>query len=488
MAAPAALIAGCTSDAGKSVLVAGLCRLLARRGVDVAPFKAQNMSNNCAVTPDGGEIGRAQALQAAACGLAPSVDFNPVLLKPEAEAVSQVVVRGRAAGRVGARDYRGRRRELRGVVADALAGLRERHEVVICEGAGSPAEVNLRDSDIANMGLAEAAGLPVVVVGDIDRGGVLAHFVGTHAILDPADRERITGFAVNRFRGDPGLLAPGLAEVTRCTGVPVLGVVPELPGLWVDAEDSLAARVGAPVGPGAAPLGAEALEVAAIRLPRVSNATDVEALAVEPGVRVRWTVDPLDALAADLVVLPGTKSTIADLAWLRRTGLAAAIAARAGRGVPVLGICGGFQMLCRGIEDRVESGAGAVAGLGLLDVDIAFGEDKILRRHPGGSYEVRQGRVIRSAEATWPHGEGAVRGPVRGTHRHGLLEEDPVRRRLLAEVAAEAGKDGFRVSPGTSFRAARERQLDLLADAVRDHLAGPGLAAATGIAQLDPAG
>ncbi|MDO4610891.1 cobyric acid synthase [Corynebacterium sp.] len=484
MAAPAALVAGCTSDAGKSVLVAGMCRLLARRGVRVAPFKAQNMSNNCAVTPDGGEIGRAQALQALACGLEPHVDFNPVLLKPEADHVSQVVVRGVADGRVSALTYRTRRRALRGVVAETLEDLRQRYDVVLCEGAGSPAEVNLRESDIANMGLAAAADLPVIIAGDIDRGGVLAHFVGTHAILDPEDRERITGFIVNKFRGDVGLLLPGLDVVRQHTGVPVLGVIPFLRGLWVDAEDSLGTEAGVLVGPSSRPLGDQVLSVAAVRLPRVSNATDVEALACEPGVRVEWTDDPTAVARADLAVLPGSKSTVQDLAWLREAGIADALTARASRDAAVLGICGGFQMLCRTIDDPVESGAGPVAGLGLLDADIVFAPEKILERHPDGSYEVHNGRVVRQGEPTWPHGEGAVRGSVAGTHRHGLLEDDVTRRRYIADVAAVAGLDGFRVSPDTSFAAERLRQLDLIADAIEEHLAGPALAAATGIAAL----
>ncbi|WP_448850992.1 cobyric acid synthase [Corynebacterium sp. 335C] len=482
--APAALVAGCTSDAGKSVLVAGMCRLLARRGVRVAPFKAQNMSNNCAVTPDGGEIGRAQALQALACGLEPHVDFNPVLLKPEADHVSQVVVRGVADGRVSALTYRSRRRALRGVVAETLADLRGRYDVVLCEGAGSPAEVNLRESDIANMGLAEAADLPVIVAGDIDRGGVLAHFVGTHAILSPEDRARITGFVVNKFRGDVGLLTPGLDVVRGHTGVPVLGVVPFIRGLWVDAEDSLGTEAGVRVGPATRPLGSDVLAVAAVRLPRVSNATDVEALACEPGVRVEWTDDPGAVAHADLAVVPGSKSTVHDLGWLRKTGIADVLADRARRDAPVLGICGGFQMLCRTIDDPVESGAGPVAGLGLLDADIVFGEEKILARHGDGSYEVHNGRVARQGDPTWPHGEGAVRGAVAGTHRHGLLECDDTRRRYLADVAAAAGLRGFRVSPDTSFAAERLRQLDLIADAVEEHLAGPALAAATGIDAL----
>lgn len=486
MQAPAALIAGCTSDAGKSVLVAGMCRLLARRGVRVAPFKAQNMSNNCAVTLDGGEIGRAQALQALACGLEPDVSFNPVLLKPGSDHTSQVVVKGKADGHVSALTYRSRRKALRGVVAEALEELRGQFDVVLCEGAGSPAEVNLRESDIANMGLAELADLPVVVAGDIDRGGVLAHFVGTHAILSPEDRARITGFIVNKFRGDVSLLTPGLDVVREYTGVPVLGVVPFIPGLWIDAEDSLGTVAGASVGPANAPLGTETLSVAAIRLPRVSNATDIEALACEPGVHVQWTVDPSVVARADLVVLPGTKSTVADLKWLRERGLDDVLENRAARGLPLIGICGGFQMLCDTIADSVESAVGTVNGLGVFDTDIEFAGTKTLVSHPDGSYEVHNGQVVRSSERpfiTEPE-EGARRGMVMGTHRHGYLENDQARRELLMEVAVAVGRDGFEVSSTTSFAAERLRQVDLLADAVEGYLAGPALARATGIEQL----
>ena len=486
MQAPAALIAGCTSDAGKSVLVAGMCRLLARRGVRVAPFKAQNMSNNCAVTLDGGEIGRAQALQALACGLEPDVSFNPVLLKPGSDHTSQVVVKGKADGHVSALTYRSRRKALRGVVAEALEELRGQFDVVLCEGAGSPAEVNLRESDIANMGLAELADLPVVVAGDIDRGGVLAHFVGTHAILSPEDRARITGFIVNKFRGDVSLLTPGLDVVREYTGVPVLGVVPFIPGLWIDAEDSLGTVAGASVGPANAPLGTETLSVAAIRLPRVSNATDIEALACEPGVHVQWTVDPSVVARADLVVLPGTKSTVADLKWLRERGLDDVLENRAARGLPLIGICGGFQMLCDTIAGSVESAAGTVNGLGVFDTDIEFAGTKTLVSHPDGSYEVHNGQVVRSSERpfiTEPE-EGARRGMVMGTHRHGYLENDQARRELLMEVAVAVGRDGFEVSSTTSFAAERLRQVDMLADAVEEYLAGPALAQATGIEQL----
>ena len=486
MQAPAALIAGCTSDAGKSVLVAGMCRLLARRGVRVAPFKAQNMSNNCAVTLDGGEIGRAQALQALACGLEPDVSFNPVLLKPGSDHTSQVVVKGKADGHVSALTYRSRRKALRGVVAEALEELRGQFDVVLCEGAGSPAEVNLRESDIANMGLAELADLPVVVAGDIDRGGVLAHFVGTHAILSLEDRARITGFIVNKFRGDVSLLTPGLDVVREYTGVPVLGVVPFIPGLWIDAEDSLGTVAGASVGSANAPLGTETLSVAAIRLPRVSNATDIEALACEPGVHVQWTVDPSVVARADLVVLPGTKSTVADLEWLRERGLDDVLENRAARGLPLIGICGGFQMLCDTIADSVESAAGTVNGLGVFDTDIEFAGTKTLVSHPDGSYEVHNGQIVRSSEhpfITEPE-EGARRGMVMGTHRHGYLENDQARRELLMEVAVAVGRDGFEVSSTTSFAAERLRQVDMLADAVEEYLAGPALAQATGIEQL----
>ena len=360
----ALLVAGTTSDAGKSALVAGICRWLVRQGVSVAPFKAQNMSNNSVVTVDGGEIGRAQAMQAHACGLAPSVAFNPVLLKPGSDRSSQVVVLGRAQGTVSALSYRERKGALLEVVTATLADLRSRYDVVVCEGAGSPAEINLRATDIANMGLAQAADLPVVVVGDIDRGGVLAHLFGTVAVLSPADQARIAGFVVNKFRGDPALLAPGLDQLQALTGRPTLGVVPWADGLWLDAEDSLSAVTDGVLGRPAPPHGAQWLRVAVVRFPRISNATDAEALACEPGVAVRYVTEPSRVEGADLVVLPGSKATVADLGWLRRTGLADAVVAHARAGRPVLGICGGYQMLGRRIADPhgVESGIGRGVG------------------------------------------------------------------------------------------------------------------------------
>lgn len=482
----ALLVAGTTSDAGKSVVVAGICRMLARRGVRVAPFKAQNMSNNSVVTLDGGEIGRAQALQAKACGLEPSVRFNPVLLKPGSDRRSQLVVRGKAIGTVGARDYFRHRRELRAVVAAELAALRAEFEVVICEGAGSPAEINLRATDLANLGLARAAGLPVLLVGDIDRGGVLAHLFGTVAILEPEDQQLISGFVVNKFRGDVELLRPGLDRLTELTGRPTLGVLPFEPELWIDAEDSLSTVADAPVGRQQPPVGTEWLTVAAIRLPRVSNSTDVEALACEPGVSVRWVSEPSRLGEADLVVLPGSKATVSDLEWLRRTGLADALVARAGAGRPILGICGGYQMLGTRIVDPVESGAGEIAGLGLFDLEIAFADPKVLRRSSGHGtaaevagipvhgYEIHHGRVTRNADPAWLEVDGAPEGSVRpalwGTHLHGLLESDEFRTAWLRTVAAAAGRAGFVAAEGTSVDAVRTGQLDLLADLIERYL------------------
>lgn len=479
----ALLVAGTTSDAGKSVVVAGLCRMLARRGIRVAPFKAQNMSNNSVVTLDGGEIGRAQALQARACGLEPSVRFNPVLLKPGSDRRSQLVVRGRAVDTVGAADYFRHRTALRQVVADELASLRAEFDVVVCEGAGSPAEINLRATDLANMGLARAANLPVLVVGDIDRGGVLAHLFGTVAVLEPEDQELIAGFVVNKFRGEVDLLRPGLDRLTELTGRPTLGVVPFAEELWIDAEDSLGTVADAPVGRPRPPVGGRWLTVAAVRLPRISNSTDVEALACEPGVAVRWVSEPSRLADADLVVVPGSKSTVSDLEWLRRSGIAEALRERAASGRPILAVCGGYQMLGRRIVDRVESGAGEVAGLGIFDLDIEFDEAKVLRRVEGTDprsatrwhgYEIHHGRVRRTGDPGWLEldgaPEGSVAGAAWGTHVHGLLESDRFRRVWLAEVAERAKRPDFAVSPDTSVAGVRAGQLDLLADLMERHL------------------
>jgi adenosylcobyric acid synthase len=467
----ALLVAGTTSDAGKSMMVAGLCRLLSNKGIRVAPFKAQNMSNNSAVTVEGGEIDRAQAMQARAARLAPSVRFNPVLLKPGGDRTSQLVVGGRVAGTVSAADYFEHRTRLAAVVADGLASLRADFDAVICEGAGSPAEINLRATDLANMGLARAAELPVVVVGDIDRGGLLAHLFGTVAVMEPEDQRLVAGFVVNKFRGDPGLLAPGLTQLQGLTGRPTYGVIPHSDAIWMDAEDSLSVQAHRAVGIPQPARGTQSLVVAAVRLPRISNSTDVEALACEPGVTVRWVVDPADLIDADVVVLPGSKATVSDLGWLRERGLADGVIAHARAGRAVLGVCGGFQMLCRTIDDPVESGAGLVDGLGLLDADIAFEPDKTLRAWelPLSGYEIHHGQVSRSGADDWL-GVGIRRGVVYGTHWHGLLDNDDVRRQWLTDAAAAANRPGFVVADDVDVSQRRDAQLDVMADLLAEHL------------------
>jgi adenosylcobyric acid synthase len=464
----ALLIAGTTSDAGKSVLTAGLCRWLARQGVKVAPFKAQNMSLNSGVTSDGAEIGRAQVMQAAAAGIEPEAAMNPVLLKPGSDRTSQVVVLGRPYADVSALTYRDHKAALLEVAQQSLADLRSRFDVVICEGAGSPAEINLRASDIANMGLARAADLPVLVVGDINPGGVFAALFGTLALLSPEDQALVAGFVVNKFRGDPALLEPGLEMLQRLTGRPTYGVLPWAEGLELDVEDSLG--LATPVGPLPA-VGRDVLRVSVIRLPRLSNWTDLDALRSEPGVLVRFATTPEELADADLVVLPGTRQTVADLEWLRSRGIDHALVRR---DAPVLGICGGFQMLGARILDDVESGAGAVAGLGLLPVTTSFAVDKVLRRPVGSwqghdvttAYEIHHGCI--TAESGEPFLDGVRVGSVFGTVWHGALESDGFRRAFLAEVAALTGRAW---EPGTrSFEGVRQDRLDALGDLVAEHL------------------
>ncbi len=460
MTARPLLIAGTTSDAGKTTLVTGLCRWLARRGVRVAPYKAQNMSNNSMVCPDGSEIGRAQWIQAVAAGVEPEAAMNPVLLKPGSDRRSHVVLMGQPWGELAARDFSTRRGELAKAAYAAYDDLAARFDVIVCEGAGSPAEINLRRSDYVNLGLAHHAKAPVVVVGDIDRGGVFASMFGTVALLDAADQALLSGFVVNKFRGDRVLLEPGLDMLRGVTGRPVLGVLPWLPDLWLDSEDALdvpARRSGA----------GGALSVAVLRFPRISNFTDLDALAVEPTTSVFFTADPADVRDADLVVLPGSRATLADLAWLRSTGLADAVLARTG---PVVGICGGYQMLGTRIEDPdgVESAPGTLAdGLGLLPVTTVFRAAKTLARPSATAYEIHHGAVaVASTADVFPGGCRA--GAVWGTIWHGLLDGDAERHAFLTEVAELTGRpapDGE-----TSFAALREQRLDRLADAVEEHL------------------
>ncbi|MEV0279838.1 cobyric acid synthase [Streptomyces sp. NPDC050610] len=478
------LVAGTTSDAGKSVVTAGICRWLVRKGVKVAPFKAQNMSLNSFVTREGAEIGRAQAMQAAAARVEPSALMNPVLLKPGSDRSSQVVLMGKPVGELSAQGYFGDgeaarytgREQLLGTVTECLEELRRTHDAVICEGAGSPAEINLRRTDIVNMGIARAARLPVVVVGDIDRGGVFASFFGTTALLSEADQRFIAGYLVNKFRGDVSLLEPGLDMLRDLTGRPTVGVLPYAHGLGIDEEDGLRVSMRGAVRESvvAPPHGADVLRVAVAAVPLMSNFTDVDALAAEPGVVVRFVDRAEELVDADLVVLPGTRGTVRALAWLRERGLADAVVRRAREGRPVLGVCGGFQMLGERIEDDVESKAGTVPGLGLLPVRVRFAAGKTLARPAGKAlgehvegYEIHHG-VAEVAGGDEKFLDGCRVGSVWGTHWHGSLESDGFRRAFLRRVAEAAGR-AFVPAPDTSFGALREEQLDRLGDLIEEH-------------------
>ncbi|MGC4154810.1 MAG: cobyric acid synthase [Propionicimonas sp.] len=464
------LIAGTSSDAGKSLLTAGLCRLLRRRGVKVAPFKAQNMSNNSMVCADGSEIGRAQYLQAIAAGVEPTSAMNPVLLKPGTDRRSFIVLRGEPAGTLEAGQYATGREHLAEAAYAGYAELAGQYDLVLCEGAGSPAEINLRAGDYVNFGLARRFGLPVVLCGDIDRGGVLASIYGHWAIVDEADRALLAGYLINKFRGDQLVLDPGLDELTRRTRLPCLGVVPWLPEVWLDGEDALAfakwPRIPGRTG---------TLRVAAIQFPRISNATDLDALAAEPGVDVVATARPAEVAEADLVVLPGSRSTLGDLAWLRERGLADALTIRAAAGQPILGICGGYQMLARNIDDPVESTIGVEEGLGLLPATVRFGADKVLARptgswhgHPVTGYEIHHGVV--TADAGEPFLDGVRQGNTWGTIWHGAFENDAFRRAWLTELAGTVGSSWTPHPDAPGFAARRELMLDALADAMAEHV------------------
>ncbi|WP_434618900.1 cobyric acid synthase [Azospirillum sp. B2RO_4] len=470
MRSRAIMLQGTGSDVGKSLLVAGLCRALVRRGLTVRPFKPQNMSNNAAVTADGGEIGRAQALQARACGVAPSVHMNPVLLKPQSDVGSQVVVRGVVVGTARAADYQARKRELLGTVLDSFEQLRGQADIVVVEGAGSPAEVNLRAGDIANMGFATAADVPVLLVGDIDRGGVIASLVGTHALLPRSEQDRIKGFLINKFRGDVRLFDEGLRIIENHTGWRGFGVVPWLhEAATLPAEDAVALDRPRRAGDGA-------LRVAVPMLPHIANFDDFDPLAQEPGVALTMVRagQPLPG-DADLVILPGTKTTIADLAFLRAQGWDVDLLAHWRRGGRVLGICGGYQMLGRRIADPdgIEGPPGEAAGLGLLDVETVLKGPKVLEEARGterrsgaavAGYEMHMGRtegpdrarpMLELAGGVTDGAESAD-GRVAGCYMHGLFGADGFRAAYLRRL----GGDGSELAYGVAV----ERALDAVAD------------------------
>jgi len=486
------MVQGTASSVGKSLIVTGLCRLFHRAGLTVMPFKAQNMALNAAVTADGGEIGRAQAVQAEAAGVEPLVDMNPVLLKPEGDERAQLVLMGRPAGSLSASAYGGRTEELRGAVRAALARLRARADLVVIEGAGSPAEVNLRDRDIVNMDVALAAEAQVLLVGDIDRGGVFASLVGTLALLQPEERALVGGFILNKFRGDLRLLEPGLDFLRERTGVPVVGVLPFLRGLRIAEEDSVSLdhrRSTRRAAPGE-------LEIAVVRLPRIANHDELQPLALEPGVVVRFVDRPEELLGADLVVLPGTKGTAADLRWVRESGVGQAVIARAARGELVLGLCGGCQMLGRVLRDpsRVESEEAATPGLDLLPLETLFHPEKTTARvwvdveapwlsplsgAAAAGYEIHMGEMTRlsgpaavrvrsrnGAPCDLPDGAVSSNGAVVGTLVHGLLEDDGVRSALLSRLRARRGLP----APAGPSVPTREQEYDRLAAVLGERL------------------
>ena len=443
----ALMLQGCGSDVGKSVLVAGLCRLFANRGLTVRPFKPQNMSNNAAVTADGGEIGRAQALQAVACRTPPTVHMNPVLLKPQSDVGAQLVVRGRMKGTWKAAAYQDRKASLLPTVVESFRQLEAEADLVLVEGAGSPAETNLRAGDIANMGFAHAADVPVVLVGDIDRGHVIASLVGAYAVLDAADRDRIQGFLINKFRGDPSLFQDGRAEIVRRTGWADLGMAP-----WLKAASRLPAE-DAVVLERAQIAGRRRVTIAVPMFSRIANFDDFDPLRAEPDVDLRF-VPPGRPLPgdADLVILPGTKSTLADLAFLRGQGWDIDLAGHVRRGGRVLGICGGYQMLGARIADPdgVEGPPGSAAGLGLLEVETVLTGDKVLRpasgklRGGGGfqGYEIHVGRTVGKGPAMLtfadgtPDGAVSADGRIAGCYVHGLFAAETARAAILAELGA----------------------------------------------------
>jgi adenosylcobyric acid synthase len=494
------MVQGTASSVGKSLLVTGLCRLFHQDGVRVAPFKAQNMSNNAAVTPDGGEIGRAQAVQAEAAGIDPTVDMNPILLKPEADHRSQVVLLGRPAFTLRGGEFLTRKASLWPEVAAALDRLRAAYDLVLIEGAGSPAEINLRAGDIVNMRVARHAQAPVLLAGDIDRGGVFAHLYGTLALLEPEERALIGGLVINKFRGDAALLAPGLRMFEERVGVPVLAVVPYVRDLRIADEDAVALDEPRPRGTGA-------IDVAVVRLPHIANFDDIDPLHREPDVRVRYVTTGKEIGAPDLVIIPGTKTTIPDLLWLRERGLDTAIRAHAATGGAVLGLCGGYQMLGRSVRDpgHVESGVSEVQGLALLPVETELTADKATHHVTGEAaradglfagaegapvhgYEIHMGRTTASSAslvritsrsgAACDVRDGAVAadGWVAGVYIHGLLDNDRLRACLLANLAARRG-----VSFSPAVPLDRNAEYDRLADTLRAAFDMPALYRLAGI-------
>lgn len=471
MPAKSIMIQGTMSNAGKSVLAAGLCRIFRQDGYRVAPFKSQNMALNSFITAQGLEMGRAQVMQAEAAGVEPSVEMNPILLKPTSDVGSQVIVNGRAVGNLTAAEYFRKKSQLIPQVMEAYRKLESQYDIIVLEGAGSPAEINLKSQDIVNMGLARMVGAPVLLAGDIDRGGVFAALYGTLALLEAEERPYVKGTIINKFRGDVELLRPGLTQLEELCHVPVLGVVPWME-LDLDEEDSLSSRLSARGGK--APL-----DVAVIRLPRISNFTDFDPLQRHPAVGLRYVEQAEELGRPDLVILPGTKSTLADLRWLRQSGLEAAIFKLASRGTPVIGICGGYQMLGKRLSDpQGVEGDGAMDGMGLLDTTTVFSPKKTTTQtvcsFPDcqGLFAPLSGCPLEGYEIHMGQSEGlfTLSGPVLGTYLHGLFDSPQLVEQLVHLLVEEKGLSWSGEATRESLWDYKQRQYDKLAQTLRESL------------------
>lgn len=489
------MIQGTASDVGKSVLVAGFCRIFSQDGYHCAPFKSQNMALNSGITRDGKEMGRAQIFQAEAAGTEPDVRMNPVLLKPTSDRKSQVILMGKVAQNMDAAEYHLYKPQLKAMIRDVYNDLASEHDIIVLEGAGSPAEINLRDGDIVNMGMAEMIDAPVILVADIDRGGVFASIYGTLALLTDDERARVIGVIINKFRGDVALLMPGIKQIEALTNVPVLGVLP-----WLDVdledEDGVALQVGKYDGKTE-----EVLDIVVVQLPHIANFTDFNALAAQPDVRLRYESDPLLVGEPDLLIIPGSKNTLGDLLWLRQKGMDKAILTRHAQGTPVAGICGGYQILGKHIYDDVESGLSDLPGLGLLDITTRFSPEKnttqtagtvcgalpgiwsACQSEPISGYEIHMG-VSETGPDAIPfaqmheknrepcnHADGAVSpdGSVMGSYLHGIFDRNNFTRPLLNQLRK---KKGLEPLPASTFDYAlhKEQQFNILAQQMREHL------------------